>query len=340
MKILITGGLGFIGINAVKYFSKYNEVFIIDNMSRKGNYENYNEIKDNEKVTYYHNDITIKPEIELLFNIIQPDVVIHLAGQVAVTASIREPREDFECNVLGTFNILECIRTITPEAILIFSSTNKVYGEYKSDIIELDTRYIYENLSGVDEQTLLDFHSPYGCSKGSADQYVRDYARIYNIKSVVLRQSCIYGQNQYGIEDQGWVAWFTIAANYNKSFTIYGDGKQVRDILHVDDLVKLYEQIIFNIDKCKGEVINVGGGSENSMSLIELIKFLSDDCGLTLNYQYDFWRDGDQKIYISDISKLNKLIGWKPYISKEQGLKTLHEWVKNNGETFKELNLI
>jgi CDP-paratose 2-epimerase len=220
MKILITGGLGFIGINAVKYFSKYNEVFIIDNMSRKGNFENYKEINDNEKVTFYHNDITMFKETLILFQIIQPDVVIHLAGQVAVTTSISEPREDFETNVLGTFNILECIRTIAPEATLIFSSTNKVYGEYKSDIIELENRYDYVNSYGINEDTLLDFHSPYGCSKGSADQYVRDYARIYGLKSVVLRQSCIYGPNQYGIEDQGWVAWFTIAANFNKNFTI------------------------------------------------------------------------------------------------------------------------
>jgi CDP-paratose 2-epimerase len=253
MKILITGGLGFIGVNTALGFSKNHEIYIIDNFSRKGNIQNYKLISDVPNIQLHVKDIRNFHDISLLFSEIKPDVVIHLAGQVAVTFSVQNPREDFEINLLGTFNILECIRNYVPDCILLYSSSNKVYGEYKSEIIEYKNRYDYKSSKGVDEFTLLDFHSPYGCSKGGADQYVRDYSRIYNIKSVVLRQSCIYGENQFGIEDQGWVAWFTIASYFDKEFYVYGDGKQVRDILHIKDLVCLYGKIIENIkDTQKG----------------------------------------------------------------------------------------
>jgi CDP-paratose 2-epimerase len=338
MKILITGGLGFIGVNAAKHFSIKNEVHILDNVTRKGNIDNYNTLSNNPNVTLHVKDIRNFFDIENLFKTLQPDVVIHLAGQVAVTFSVTNPREDFEINALGTFNILECIRQHSPNSILLFASTNKVYGDYKSELIETETRYSYKNSLGVSEETSLDFHSPYGCSKGSADQYVRDYSRIYGIKSVVLRQSCIYGQNQFGIEDQGWVAWFTIASTFGKKFYIYGDGKQVRDVLHIDDLINLYETIINNIDKCAGQIFNAGGGINNTLSLLELLTILGKEN--VLNYQYSDWRPGDQKIYVIDITKLKEKLNWEPKVSIQDGLTKLMDWVKINKETFEKLNLI
>ena len=336
MKILITGGLGFIGINAVKYFSNNNEIHIIDNLSRKGNLFNYEEIKTNENVTMHIVDIRINNDVEKIIKKITPDVIIHLAGQVAVTTSIIDPRSDFEINTIGTFNILEAIRQFSPETILLYSSTNKVYGKFETDIIETPKKYEYKHILGINEQMPLDFHSPYGCSKGAADQYVRDYSRIYNLKSVVLRQSCIYGENQYGIEDQGWVAWLTICAKYNKKFTIFGDGKQVRDILHVNDLIQLYELLINNIELCKGEIFNVGGGNINSLSILELIDLLNID----VDFTFDSFRPGDQKIYVSDITKLNNMLKWSPKIDKSTGVKSLLNWISTQENTLKTLKLI
>lgn len=340
MKIIVTGGLGFIGINTCLELSKDNQVHIIDNLSRKGNIQNYQLISQIDNIKLHVKDIRNFHDLSIVFREIKPDVVIHLAGQVAVTFSVQNPREDFEINLLGTFNILECIRLFSPHCSLLFASTNKVYGEYETEIIESSNRYDYKNILGVSESIPLDFHSPYGCSKGGADQYVRDYSRIYGIKSVVLRQSCIYGPNQFGIEDQGWVAWFTIASTFDKSFYIYGNGKQVRDILYVKDLVDLYSLIIKNIHRCSGEIFNVGGGIHNSMSLLELINFLESKLERKLNYQYSDWRPGDQKIYISDVSKLKDVLGWVPKTTVKKGLENLFEWVKFNETTFKELKLI
>jgi CDP-paratose 2-epimerase len=340
MKILITGGLGFIGINAAEKLSTNNQIFIVDNLSRKGNIQNYNKISKNPNVTLHVKDIRNYHDLVGLFEVIKPDVVIHLAGQVAVTSSVANPREDFEINLLGTFNILECIRLYNKNCILLFSSTNKVYGDYKGSLIESKKRYDLELKKGVDESVPLDFHSPYGCSKGGADQYVRDYSRIYNLKTIVLRQSCIYGENQFGIEDQGWVAWFTIASTFNKPFFIYGDGKQVRDILYVKDLVDLYEKLILNIDKCCGQIFNVGGGYENSLSLLELLEILEYKLNRKINYSFSEWRPGDQKIYVSDISKLKSMIGWEPKTFFSNGIDNLHKWVLSNEETLKELKLV
>ena len=329
MKILITGGLGFIGINAALHFCKDNEVHILDNMSRKGNIENSKQIED-KNIKLHIKDIRNFFDVELLIKELKPDVILHLAGQVAVTFSVTNPREDFEINAIGTFNILESLRLHSKDTILLFSSTNKVYGEYETKLFEDDLRYGYENIVGVSEDMTLDFHSPYGCSKGSADQYVRDYNRIYGIKTVVLRQSCIYGENQFGIEDQGWVAWFTIASHLKKQFYIYGNGKQVRDILYIQDLVDLYESVIKNIDICAGQVYNIGGGPSNTLSLLELINFLESKFNYHLNYQYSDWRPGDQMIYVSDISKIKNHIGWEPKVSINQGLNKLSNWVSTN----------
>lgn len=340
MKILITGGLGFIGVNTAMSLSDENEIHIIDNFSRKGNVRNYLLLSKLKNVYLHIKDIRNFHDISLVFQTIKPDVIIHLAGQVAVTFSVTNPREDFEINLLGTFNILECIRLYCPSSILLYSSTNKVYGEYESEIIESEKRYDYKRIIGVNESTQLDFHSPYGCSKGGADQYVRDYNRIYNIKSVVLRQSCIYGENQFGIEDQGWVAWFTIASTFNKPFYIYGDGKQVRDALYVNDLVDLYRLVIQKIDYCEGQIFNVGGGNYNSLSLLELIDILEKKLKRKLEYSFSDWRPGDQKIYISDISKLKDILGWEPKIDLELGIDKLYNWVVSNEKTFKDLKLI
>lgn len=339
MKVLITGGLGFIGINTAIKFSQNHDVHILDNLTRKGNLMNYELIK-NSNIKLHVKDIRNFFDIEMLFKDLKPDVVIHLAGQVAVTFSVNNPREDFEINTLGTFNILECMRLYTPDSIILFSSTNKVYGNYDTIVNETEKRYEYTKIKGINEETQLDFHSPYGCSKGAADQYVRDYSRIYNIKSVVLRQSCVYGENQFGIEDQGWVAWFTIASNFGSPFFIYGDGKQVRDILYVGDLVELYEKIIDNINLCSGKVYNIGGGDKNTLSLLELIDFLKNNTIHTVNYTYDKWRPGDQKIYVSDISKIKNDIRWEPKTSVSEGLNKLNSWVSKNRESFKQLNLI
>jgi CDP-paratose 2-epimerase len=337
MRILITGGLGFIGINTALKMSKNHEIHILDNFSRKGNHYNLL-FAENNNIKVHIKDIRNFFDIESIFKELKPDVVIHLAGQVAVTTSVKNPREDFEINSLGTFNILEGIRLHSPDSILLFSSTNKVYGEFETEIIEEELRYRYKNIKGIDERVSLDFHSPYGCSKGSADQYVRDYSRIYNIKSVVLRQSCIYGENQFGIEDQGWVAWFTIATTFGKQVSVYGDGKQVRDILHINDLVSLYETVINKIDNCAGKIYNVGGGPNNSLSILELINFLNQKN--QVNYKFDNWRPGDQKIYISDISKIQQDTNWTPRIDVNSGLNKLQEWVNENEFKFKNLGLI
>jgi CDP-paratose 2-epimerase len=309
-------------------------------MSRKGGTYNYEQLTNKKNVHIHIGDIRNQNDVDKIIKKIVPDVVLHLAGQVAVTFSVTDPKEDFEINVVGTFSILEAVRKYSSNSILLFSSTNKVYGDYKNDVIESDTRYSYVNGGSVNEEVSLDFHSPYGCSKGSADQYVRDYSRIYNLKTVVLRQSCIYGPNQFGIEDQGWVAWFSIAGVNEKKFYIYGNGKQVRDVLHVDDLILLYESIINNIDKCSGNIYNVGGGVKNTLSLLELISLIEQITNKKLDYEFSEWRPGDQKIYISDISKIKKDIGWEPKIKIEDGIKTLLNWVSNNDEILKKLNLI
>lgn len=340
MKILVNGGLGFIGVNTCLELSKNNEIHIIDNISRKGNMINYKLLESNKNIKLHIKDIRNFHDLSLIFQKIMPESVIHLAGQVAVTFSVQNPREDFEINLLGTFNILECIRIYKPDCSLIYASTNKVYGEYDAEVLEFDKKYKYANIIGINEKLPLDFHSPYGCSKGGADQYVRDYSRIYNLKTVVLRQSCIYGENQFGIEDQGWVAWFTIASTYGKLFSIYGDGKQVRDVLYVKDLINLYSIILHNIENCYGNVYNVGGGYENSLSLLELIDLLEIFLNKKIIYNIKDWRPGDQKIYISDISKLNNDLGWYPKININKGLHDLLTWVQINFKTFKKLNLI
>lgn len=340
MKYLITGGAGFIGGNfAHKLLERGDEVTIYDNFSRKGALDNVSWLVTNHKgIAVVQGDIRVDTE-RLSKEVERCDVVYHLAGQVAVTTSVLNPREDFEINALGTLNLLEAIRVSKSRPILIFASTNKVYGGMGDiKIIKDDHRYRYQDIpGGISEERLLDFHSPYGCSKGSADQYVRDYSRIYGLKTVVMRQSCIYGPRQFGVEDQGWVAWFTIASVLSKPITIYGDGKQVRDILFIDDLFNAWDIATKKIRKSSGEIYNIGGGPLNTISLLELLEMLENLMGKKIFTSFSGWRPGDQPVYISDISKASISLGWSPKNTPEKGVTKLFNWVEKNRRLLKQL---
>src|SRR3989338_1221857 len=338
-KLIITGGNGFICCNSASYFSsKADEIVVVDNNSRKGALDNQKWLSKN------HSNISfVKADISKDFDLLKKsfkdaDAILHLAAQVAVTTSVANPRSDFMDNALGTFNVLEAARLSADDASIIFSSTNKVYGGMEQiKIIEGNKRYSYKDYpKGIPETETLDFHSPYGCSKGAADQYVRDYHRIYGLKTVVFRQSCIYGQRQFGIEDQGWVAWFTIASLLGKPITIYGNGKQVRDVLYAGDLIEGYELALKKIDSVKGKLFNAGGGPENTMSLLELLAFIEELNGKKPKYSFSDWRPGDQPVYISDITKISSELGWKPKTSAKEGVKKLFVWVKENIHLFKD----
>ncbi len=334
MNYLITGGCGFIGTNfAQQLLSRGDKVTLLDNLSRKGNIANLNYLKNlfPSNLSFVHTDIRM-PGLLIDKVTEEADAVYHLAGQVAVTTSVKDPREDFEINALGTFNVLESIRKSNKKPILIYASTNKVYGGMEDIKIELDgDHYKYTDFpKGIPETRLLDFHSPYGCSKGAADQYVRDYARIYDLKTVVMRQSCIYGTRQFGIEDQGWVAWFTIASVLGKNITIYGDGKQVRDVLFVEDLFNAWDLATKNIDKTRGEVFNVGGGANYTMSLLELIALLEQKLNKKIDLKFSDWRPGDQPVYVSDIAKAKNVLDWEPKVTPAAGVSKLIDWTNDN----------
>lgn len=336
-KLLITGGAGFIGSNLAHHFLKKNyDVTIFDNFERKGTGDNSDWLKKSfPEIKIIKGDIRRMQDIKKAVR--NQDVIFHMAAQVAVTTSVIDPRTDFEINALGTFNLLESARILGHKPIIVFASTNKVYGGMEEiKIIEKKGKYSYKDLPfGISEKMQLDFHSPYGCSKGAADQYVRDYERIYDIPTVVFRQSCIYGPRQFGIEDQGWIAWFIIATTLGKPITIYGDGKQVRDVLYVDDLVRLFETAIKNIKKSRGKVFNVGGGVKNTLSVwSEFGPILERLFGKKINPTFSDWRPGDQKIYVSDIRRVEKELGWKPTVGVEDGITRLFNWVSKNRSLF------
>ena len=341
-KKLIIGGAGFIGSNLANYLLKINgSVTIFDNFSRQGALLNSKWLQSNyPDVRIVRGDIRFDQE-KLKNEIEKADIVYHLAAQVAVTTSVIDPREDFEINALGTFNVLESIRKSKSKSILIYSSTNKVYGQIEDmEIVEKDSHYEYKDYpEGVSEQKPIDFHSPYGCSKGAGDQYVRDYARVYGLNTVVFRQSCIYGPRQFGVEDQGWVAWFIIASILSKPITIFGNGKQSRDILYINDLINAFELAICNIEKTKGKIYNIGGGPKNTISLLELIKHLENFLGKKIDYSFSDWRTGDQRLFVSNISKANEDFKWEPKIGKEEGVRKLFKWAKDNKNLFKNLYL-
>lgn len=338
-RVLITGGAGFIGINVAAHYLKSGcEVLIFDNFSREGSRKNVDWLKkDNfKKLRIIRGEIRYN-QGEIKKVIKNVDIVFHLAAQVAVTASVINPRDDFEINALGTFNLLETIRHSGNNPIFIYSSTNKVYGELNDlKIVEKKTRYAFANLMyGVPEERCLDFHSPYGCSKGAADQYVRDYSRIYGLNTIVFRQSCIYGPRQFGMEDQGWVAWFIIALMKHKNITIYGNGKQVRDLLYIEDLMTAYDLAVENIKRTKGQIYNIGGGYKNTMSIWwEFKPILEKLFRRKIVAIFSDWRPGDQPIFVSDIRKAKEDFGWEPKIKVADGIKKLYEWVSKNKDLF------
>jgi len=338
-KYLVTGGAGFIGCNYVhRLLRRGDEVVIYDNLSRRGADANVAWLREEHGEEAFELRAHDVGEVGALRAAMDGvDVVVHLAGQTAVTTSVQDPRSDFEDNALGTFNVLEAARYVEPSPVVLYASTNKVYGEMtETEVVEEETRYAYaDRPQGVSEAQPLDFHSPYGCSKGAGDQYVRDYARIYDLPTVVLRQSCIYGPRQMGVEDQGWVAWFVIAAVREEPITIYGDGKQVRDILYVNDLLDVYDAAVERIDDVKGEVYNVGGGPEHTMSIwAEFRPLLEDLVERSIPVSYDDWRPGDQRIFVSDVRKAEEELGWCPRVGVEEGLRRLHAWVAANETLF------
>jgi CDP-paratose 2-epimerase len=336
---LITGGAGFIGSNyANRCISRGDQVVIFDNLSRKGVQKNIEWLQDKhgkESFKLIVGDVCHPEEINAAAKNVKR--IVHLAAQVAVTTSVTDPRNDFYINAMGTFNTLEAARLSGNQPSFVYSSTNKVYGGMEDvQVVERETRYDYADLpEGASEAQPLDFHSPYGCSKGSGDQYVRDYYRIYGLPTTVFRQSCIYGLRQFGVEDQGWVAWFIIAAVTGHPITIYGNGKQVRDILFVEDLMDAYDAALASPDKAAGQIFNVGGGRSNTISVwTEFAPMLEKLLGKKIPVAWGDWRPGDQPVFISDISKAKQVLGWSPKVSAEDGIKRLFNWVVENRSLF------
>jgi CDP-paratose 2-epimerase len=336
---LITGGAGFIGSNCVaRVLRSGASVTVYDNLSRAGGARNIAWLQSEFGPDAFELVVAdLRDAAMLTASARNADVIIHLAGQVAVTTSVLHPRQDFEDNALGTFNVLEAARLSGRKPIVLYSSTNKVYGGMEDvGLVEQATRYEYTNLPhGISEHYPLDFHSPYGCSKGTGDQYMRDYARIYGLPTVVFRQSTIFGPRQFGIEDQGWMAWLMIATVLGKPITIYGNGKQVRDMLYVEDLLNAYQAAIDRIDVAAGQVYNVGGGPQNTISIWkEFGPALAGLVGREIPVDWQDWRPGDQRIYVSDIRKANRDLEWEPHVTLPQGIKRLYDWISANRQLF------
>jgi CDP-paratose 2-epimerase len=344
MKLLVTGGAGFIGCNAAaRFLGAGHSVTVFDDLSRPGGAANLRWLKSHGAFKLVRGDIRSRAQVQRALKGVKGlSAVLHFAGQVAVTSSVRDPRHDFEVNALGTFNVLEALRLANQarrgaaKAALIYASTNKVYGGMSGIKVQLrQGRYQYRDYpQGIPEAYGLDFHSPYGCSKGAADQYVHDYGRIYGFPTVVFRQSCIYGYRQFGVEDQGWVAWFTIAAELGLPITLYGNGRQVRDVLFIDDLVDAYALALKRIKKAAGGVYNIGGGQRHQLSLLELCRQLEGLTGRRLVKRFGPWRPGDQPVFVCDISKARRELGWKPKVGVTEGVGKLHAWVRENRALF------
>ncbi len=339
--VFITGGAGFIGCNlAAHHLRKGDRVVIFDNLSRPRTLHNLDWLRERfgeSQLCFIQADVRDFDVLREAVHATKPDLIVHLASQVAVTTSIKNPREDFEINALGTLNVLEAARNQPNPPAVFYASTNKVYGGMEQiSVVEEATRYRYRDYpDGISEEWPLDFHSPYGCSKGAGDQYVRDYARIYQLPTVVFRQSCIYGERQFGVEDQGWVAHFVIATITGKPITIYGDGKQVRDLLHVEDLIAAYDAAWKHIEVARGQIFNIGGGVSNSLSIWHefrpILELLADR---PIEAQYAQWRPGDQLVFISDNRKAHRLLGWSPKVDVRTGIQRLWNWVTENRHLF------
>ncbi len=343
MKALVTGGAGFVGSNLAAYLlGRGHEVVVFDSLARHGSAENLAWLRTQGLKDFTHGDIRNAFDVEQIVRTVRPDVIFHLAGQVAMTTSMQSPRRDFEINVLGSVNVLEAVRLYAPETAVIYASSNKVYGNLDHlDLIEAETRYqprAYQedgSGGGVDEGTAIEFHTPYGCSKGAADQYMLDYARGFGLNTVVFRHSTIYGGRQFATYDQGWVGWFVRQALESSrepervAFTISGDGKQVRDLLHVSDAVASYVAAYEHIGTARGEAFNIGGGVGNSMSLLELLLWLEERLGLKLNYTKLPWRSSDQRYFVANNGKATRLTEWAPKVSKEEGIGDTIEWERS-----------
>lgn len=339
MKVLVTGGAGFIGSHvAEKYAREGHEVIVFDNLSRAtllkktdiDHTYNWNYLATYENIRRIKADVVNREEVEKVVDGV--DLIVHAAAQTAVTTSVVNPGEDFTTNVIGVFNVLEAARRSSKKPALIFCSTNKVYGNNVNtvEIQEKEMRYCFVDTckEGIPETFSIDLceHTPYGCSKLSGDLYMQDYAHLYGLKIGVFRMSCIYGTRQMGVEDQGWVAWFALAVVKGEPITIYGDGKQVRDVLYIDDLIEAYDAFIRS-DVQHG-VYNTGGGSGYTLSLLELLSMLEQHTGKTCQVSFSDWRPSDQKVYISNIEKIKQELNWTPKVSPQEGVKRLVEWVE------------
>ena len=336
MKLLITGGCGFLGSNlAAAALDRKDELVLFDNLHRNGSLDNLDWLKSKGNFTFEHGDIRNANDISQVIKSFRPDLIFHLAGQVAMTTSIANPRMDFEVNVVGSHNLLEAVRVYAPMATVVYSSTNKVYGDL-SQFTYRETKMRFECIertNGFDENTPLEFHSPYGCSKGAADQYMLDYARIFGLKTVVFRHSSMYGGRQFSTYDQGWVGWFCQKAIEAKNgiidvpFTVSGSGKQVRDVLHAEDMKRLYFAAYAKIDRAKGQAFNIGGGMANSLSILELFSLLEVITGVKLNYTKIPFRESDQKVFVADITKAKDILGWEPEVVSSDGISQMIQWI-------------
>lgn len=336
MKLLITGGCGFLGSNLASEALRLGlDLTVFDNLSRLGASHNLAWLQAQGKFNWVYGDVRNQNDITRLITQLQPDVIFHLAGQVAMTISLADPKKDFETNVVGSLNLLEAVRQFSHHSIVIYSSTNKVYGDLEQFTYEEDaTRYICKDFPrGFDENIRLDFQSPYGCSKGAIDQYMLDYARMFGVKTLVFRHSSMYGGRQFASYDQGWISWFCskavcAALGNHDPFTISGNGKQVRDVLHADDMVSLYFGSVKNIDTMYGKAFNVGGGIDNSLSLLELFAHLESILNIKLDYTKLPVRSSDQKVFVADISQLQATLGWSPRVSAATGIARMVKWIQ------------
>lgn len=339
MKHLVTGGAGFIGSNlAAAAMRRGGDVTVVDDLSREGADRNLAWLRTQGAFRWRHADVRVRADVERVVAEAAPDVVFHMAGQVAMTTSTRHPRHDFETNVVGGFNVLETVRERAPDAVVVYSSTNKVYGDLGFVAYdETPTRWVargYED--GFDEKVPLDFQTPYGCSKGAVDQYARDYFRMFGVRTIVFRHSSVFGTRQFSTFDQGWIGWFVSQILAQRSadappFSIAGDGKQVRDVLFVDDLVDCYFAALDAREAVWGEAFNLGGGMANSMSLLELFAFAGERVGVTPRFERLPERKSDQKVFVADTRKITSATGWTPRVSKEEGVRRMIDWVASAG---------
>lgn len=337
MKILITGGCGFLGSNLAAHGIKNGmDITVFDNLSRTGAEQNLIWLRGLGKFRFVHGDVRNKNDVENVVRDGRFDSIFHLAGQVAMTTSIANPYKDFQTNTMGTIHVLEAIRNYSPNTAMFFSSTNKVYGDLEQYTYERkNNRYIckeWEN--GFDETVPLDFHSPYGCSKGGADQYMLDYYRIFGTRTVVFRHSSMYGGRQFATYDQGWIGWFCQKAieikegKLKEPFTISGNGCQVRDILHAEDMISLYYTALESVDKVCGQAYNIGGGMEQSLSLLELFSMLEEILDIKMNYSQIPERESDQKVFVADTRKIRSVIDWAPKVSAREGITRMLQWLQ------------